>query len=458
MKSLVLPALLLLLTLALPTAVPSPPLAAAPRTLYVATTGDDANPGTIARPLRTVQRGLDLAIPGDTVLVRGGRYREYVEFRRSGLPGAPISLLGYPGEAVTLYGAGLEWRYAVNLEGYDHLRVGRLRIDDYIREGTRGFGVVGWGDTDDVTLFDFRISRVSTPIKFGGADVPGVSTGLRIRNVVARRYDGGGIDLGPGPVAGVSIRRVRLYGPGEGNDTAVDGIAVEDGRRVTIVDAMVTGHPGDGIDLKATGVRVVRSRVLGTARDGLKLWHDARVENTLVVGAGLTALVIEAPGPFDIRNSLFASGPGHGYTVTAGPDEGDGASQVAFWNTIFASPENTGTLIYVSATTTLSGDNNLYWAPRRRDDVICDRGGSRCFSGDDINGDRWSNASGMDADSAFADPRFIDPAAGDYHLAPGSPAIDAADDPHAPAVDLDGHPRPAGPHADIGPYEWSPAR
>ena len=44
--------------------------------LFVATDGDDSNPGTADRPLRTVQKAIDTVQRGQTVLVRAGIYRE----------------------------------------------------------------------------------------------------------------------------------------------------------------------------------------------------------------------------------------------------------------------------------------------------------------------------------------------------------------------------------------------
>ncbi len=56
-----------------------------------------------------------------------------------------------------------------------------------------------------------------------------------------------------------------------------------------------------------------------------------------------------------------------------------------------------------------------------------------------------------------AAPLFVNPAAGDYREAPGSPTIDAgAVDPLLGPVDLDGNPRTVGAAPDIGAFEFVP--
>lgn len=72
--------------------------------VFVSPNGDDANPGTLAQPVRTIQHGVDLLQPGDTCYVRAGTYRESVTLTRSGTAEQPIRVRAYPGERVVLDG------------------------------------------------------------------------------------------------------------------------------------------------------------------------------------------------------------------------------------------------------------------------------------------------------------------------------------------------------------------
>ena len=75
-------------------------------TYYVSTFGNDANVGTsLAHPFRTIQRAANVARPGDTVLVRGGTYRETVKPAHSGKASARITFKPYDNEPVTISGA-----------------------------------------------------------------------------------------------------------------------------------------------------------------------------------------------------------------------------------------------------------------------------------------------------------------------------------------------------------------
>src|SRR5205814_3605798 len=76
-------------------------------TNYVAPNGSDAAWGDLARPLLTIQEAADRAVAGDTVLIRGGVYRETVTVPHSGTSSAPITFRPYNNEAVVVSGADL---------------------------------------------------------------------------------------------------------------------------------------------------------------------------------------------------------------------------------------------------------------------------------------------------------------------------------------------------------------
>jgi hypothetical protein len=93
-------------------------------TLHVAMDGADSGDSSANRPLRTISRAAELALPGDTVLVHQGEYREWVRPLRGGLSGTRrITYQAAPGEHVVIKGServtgweqeqGTVWRASV---------------------------------------------------------------------------------------------------------------------------------------------------------------------------------------------------------------------------------------------------------------------------------------------------------------------------------------------------------
>ena len=76
------------------------------RELFVAKDGDDQGAGTSAAPFLTINRAAQVAQPGDTVTVRAGVYREWVNPARGGSSeDARIVYQSAPGERVRLLGS-----------------------------------------------------------------------------------------------------------------------------------------------------------------------------------------------------------------------------------------------------------------------------------------------------------------------------------------------------------------
>lgn len=79
---------------------------------FVATNGNDSNPGSESQPFQTIRHAVDAATsPGDTVYLRGGTYGggwdNQLNPTHSGTSGSPITFAAYPGEVPILDGSSL---------------------------------------------------------------------------------------------------------------------------------------------------------------------------------------------------------------------------------------------------------------------------------------------------------------------------------------------------------------
>ena len=72
-----------------------------PADFYVATNGNDSNPGTIEEPFATLPQAISLVMPGELIYVRGGMYTPALGFwfeNINGLEGQMIRVFSYPDE------------------------------------------------------------------------------------------------------------------------------------------------------------------------------------------------------------------------------------------------------------------------------------------------------------------------------------------------------------------------
>lgn len=122
-----------------PTPAPTPPPAAAiyvDPTLTVATT-TTYNPATrtsgtgTARAYNTLSGAADAAGPGETVLIRGGTYRQPLVPANSGAAGRVLTFRNYPNETPTISGSSLA--PAVNLSGKSYITIDGLHVSGVLR-------------------------------------------------------------------------------------------------------------------------------------------------------------------------------------------------------------------------------------------------------------------------------------------------------------------------------------
>lgn len=81
---------------------------------YVASNGNDSNPGSLAQPFATIGKAADVMVAGDSCYIRGGLYREEVVVNKSGTSSARITFSAYGDESVTVTGLDLISNWTVH--------------------------------------------------------------------------------------------------------------------------------------------------------------------------------------------------------------------------------------------------------------------------------------------------------------------------------------------------------
>lgn len=92
--------------------VSSRPLAEGARKFVDPAKGNDANDGSETKPWRTLGFAVTKLAPGDTLLLRGGVYREHVTATCAGTREKPITIRSHPGELAVLDGGLAEFQEA----------------------------------------------------------------------------------------------------------------------------------------------------------------------------------------------------------------------------------------------------------------------------------------------------------------------------------------------------------
>ena len=477
--------------------------AAATMPLYVATTGNDANSGTLTSPWRTIQHAANTALAGDTVYIRSGTYKESVTINVSGsASGGYITFQPYSGESPIVDGTGLTVsgeNGLINIVNQNYIKIVGLEIRNYSTSKTANVPVGVWitGTGSNIQILNNHIHHIKNSASGCAANALGLAAygnnpttsinnltidgnqldhltlgcsesltvdgnvqNWAITNNVIHDNNNIGIDaIGfekvssnpatdqarDGVISGNTIYNITSYGnPAYGNTYSSDGIYCDGCTRV-IIERNAVHNTDFGVEIASEWPGKLSSYV--TVRDNLIYNNNA---------SGLTIGGYDAKrGGTDhcnfVNNSFYNNDT---------KNTGAGEFQIQYYatnnafknNIVYAGAQNLFIYSYTSSSANpVDADYNRYFAT----------GGaansswtwkSAAYTGFAA----YQSASGKDAHSKFTDPQYLSLTTPDLHVAAGSPAVNAGVNLGSALVgklDFAGNPRLQGTNIDIGAYE-----
>jgi parallel beta-helix repeat protein len=426
-------------------------------TFYVATTGNDDNPGTAQSPWRTLQKAAATLTPGQTVLVADGTYDGEVRMDRSGAPGQFISFAAAPGARPVVrvtepdsYGFRIVGASYVRVEDFDISYQGPDASINRAYEYVGGLKAVG-SNAGVVAhhiefignyVHDFPGEGIATGeadyMVIQGNTVWNNSKWNRLQTSGISLYQSANSDYAPGVhnvIRGNKVFQNENRAPnGEANSIITDGNCI-------ILD-----------DLR----RRLKSYV---AVSQGSYESDTVIENNVCAGNGGRGIHILNSDNVLVRNNTFYNNlrtPGlsggeltaHFFYDSADPDQ----------TLARRAPLRRGNVRFVH-NLVVSNQRGAEFATnddRDRSNVVFERNFYVGTAPAAADGDQVQNSSGRNDIVTSVNPLVApneNALDGDFRLKRGSAPIDAALTSESPSVDQTGFNRPFGNAADIGAFE-----
>lgn len=461
-------------------------------TLYVSKTGSDSNDGTsINQAWATIQKAMDEASPGSTVLIRGGIYSEKVEVNVSGMPTAPIIFKNYQDENPILDGTGLTNLDAmIGIFNQSYITIKGLEIRNNVQIDATG--IIVSGNCDGISILENDIHDIHFSANPG--DIPNASTNSQPLIV----YGTNGSD----PVSGLLIEGNTIhdsrtgYSEGLAVNGNVDGFEVVNNivHNISNIGIDIIGHEGEAPQndqarngliagnevyqckspyATAAGIYVDGGKDLIIERNkvyqcqwGIEVGCEnvGKTTSNVVVrsnwifkndDAGIVMGGFDFPGGSGkVINCQFTNNSCYGNDKDPGDVSGEinisYTENCEMKNNIFFINNPSGLALYIDNV----GSQNLvlnYNIYHSNSSATFEVAGSTYNSFV-----TYQSGSSQDPQSTFQNPLFEDIVNDDYHITVHSPALDRGDPGYNSAhgeLDIDGDPRILNDRIDMGADE-----
>ncbi|WP_308639486.1 right-handed parallel beta-helix repeat-containing protein [Paenibacillus silvisoli] len=379
---------------------------------YVSPSGSDSNPGTLAQPFKTVQKGIDSMSAGDTLYLRAGTYQEKVYItNKNGSSSAWYTVKNYAGETPVMDGNNLALAEAFDIYNSSYWHIEGLEMKKYWGAGVYMEGYQRPGEMSPHPVSHIELIKLT----IHDLDNPDTTTTAGTQAIA-----------GEGPDF-VTIKKCNIYNIGLLRDSPLDhGVYVGYGADHYVIDGnsmqltsgsglQLYGQPGGGSDF------VITNNIL---------WNNHKFG--LIVASNTSNNLIA-------NNTFYGNGKADVYMT-------DSASGNTFKNNIFGSAvgEYHVEMMDSGSASGNAFDYNLYYNSSAA--------AYRISSG--MSYATWQSTYGQEAHGRTGDPLFINPAYSNLRVGGLSPALGVADASAAPTYDYDGNLREA-PYHDMGAYDYN---
>jgi parallel beta-helix repeat protein len=412
-----------------------PPPPPPPATLYVDQSNpscSDAGSGAQSRPFCSIKPAANIAVAGETVQVGNGTYQQQLAPVSSGTATAPIVFAAAPSATPTITGGS---------DGIYISGVNYITVQGFAVTGTSADAVV-LKNASNITLRGNTITGAGQPASgliAKGIRADAVSDSTIADNTVAHNTDYG-IYLFDGSTDNQVVGN-HVFANARGYERAASGIRVYGSTGNTITGNVTHDNEDSGIEFfNDAGSNIVTNNLSYNNGDHGIDDNNAPCQTLLANTAynNFTAGInLEGNSPGGTVENNISVDNGVNSTRTRGNIRVDSASIAAgtcLDGTAVAHPTVDYNLVNLSAAGTM-----YTW-------------GTALYPSLSV----FQAATGQESHAIQANPQWVDPANGDFHLQGTSPAIDSANSgaPGEPATDAVGNPRVNDPfvnNAGAGP-------
>lgn len=369
---------------------------------YVATNGDNTNPGTEILPWKNISYAVGQISAGDTVNIKGGTYNEYIVINKSGTSSSPITLKANPGEIPIIEGGG---QYGgIMIDQQTNIVIDGLVIRNTSAQGQGGgIGIFDSSDpAGEITIQNCVIyNNNSTDNAAGIYSARNLGT-INIRNNVI--HD----NKGTNSTNETGITIFGLIGSGQSSKIEVSNNIIY--------------NQGVGVKYKhptgANGQFIVRNNLVHDiyGRSAIEtIQNGSKIHNNIVYSVTSNeSAAIRLGADYNVDNVEVYNNSV--YDVAWGVYIQSGSTNSNIHDNIFYTRAQSGASgygLFIGETPTTVSDYNVYYngMPANWGGY----GGGIAYSLNDLN------AKGLDTHSFYANPLYINPT-NDFTTGTGSPA------------------------------------